>query len=142
MAGGGRRGTDCESQLPVLGPCVASGNVTMTGLDRESEKNHLLSQYDIRTCCRTRLRGIHSAEASTIAREVCRARPSEVITEATNIEVRTYFSPIFLKKARTFFQPKRKFHSFSIGTAILLKFHSFSIYGISFSKFHSFSRIP
>ena len=30
-----RRGTDCESQLPVLGPCVASGNVTVTGLDRE-----------------------------------------------------------------------------------------------------------
>ena len=57
VAGGERRGTDCESQLPVLGPCVASGNVTMTGLDRESEKNHLLSQYDIRTCCRTRLRG-------------------------------------------------------------------------------------
>ena len=57
MAGGERRGTDCESQLPVLGPCVASGNVTMTGLDRESEKNHLLSQYDIRTWCRTRLRG-------------------------------------------------------------------------------------
>ena len=35
VAGGGRRGTDCESQLPVLGPCVASGNVTVTGLDRE-----------------------------------------------------------------------------------------------------------
>ena len=34
-AGGERRGTDCESQLPVLGPCVASGNVTVTGLDRE-----------------------------------------------------------------------------------------------------------
>ena len=61
-----------------------------------------------------------------------------MITEATNIEVRTYFSPIFLTKARTFFPPKRKFHSFSIGRAILLKFHSFSIYGISFSKFHSF----
>ena len=35
VAGGERRGTDCESQLPVPGPCVASGNVTMTGLDRE-----------------------------------------------------------------------------------------------------------
>ena len=35
VEGGGRRGTDCESQLPVLGPCVASGNVTVTGLDRE-----------------------------------------------------------------------------------------------------------
>ena len=35
VAGGERRGTDCESQLPVLGPCVASGNVnvTVTGLD-------------------------------------------------------------------------------------------------------------
>ena len=52
VAGGERRGTDCESQLPVLGPCVASGNVTVTGLDRESENNHPLSQYDIRTCCR------------------------------------------------------------------------------------------
>ena len=30
VAGGERRGTDCESQLPVLGPCVA-----VTGLDRE-----------------------------------------------------------------------------------------------------------
>ena len=57
VAGGGRRGTDCESQLPVLGPCVASGKVTVTGLDREWEKNHLLSQYDIRTSCRSRLRG-------------------------------------------------------------------------------------
>ena len=46
-----------EGQLPVLGPCVASGNVTVTGLDREWENNHLLSQYDIRTCCRSRLRG-------------------------------------------------------------------------------------
>ena len=53
---GGRRGTDCESQLPVLGPCVASGNVTVTGLDRESENNHLLSQYDIRSCCRSWLK--------------------------------------------------------------------------------------
>ena len=35
VAGGEKRGTDCESQLPVLGPCVASGNVTVTGLDRE-----------------------------------------------------------------------------------------------------------
>ena len=35
VAGGERRGTDCESQLPVLGPCVASGNVTVTGLDQE-----------------------------------------------------------------------------------------------------------
>ena len=35
VADGERRGTDCESQLPVLGPCVASGNVTVTGLDRE-----------------------------------------------------------------------------------------------------------
>ena len=35
VAGGERGGTDCESQLPVLGPCVASGNVTVTGLDRE-----------------------------------------------------------------------------------------------------------
>ena len=35
VKGGERRGTDCESQLPVLGPCVASGNVTVTGLDRE-----------------------------------------------------------------------------------------------------------
>ena len=33
VAGGERRGTDCESQLPVLRPCVASGN--LTGLDRE-----------------------------------------------------------------------------------------------------------
>ena len=35
VEGGERRGTDCESQLPVLGPCVASGNVnvTVTGLD-------------------------------------------------------------------------------------------------------------
>ena len=59
VAGGERRGTDCESQLPVLGPCVASGNVTvtLTELDREWEKNHLLSQYDIRTSCRSRLRG-------------------------------------------------------------------------------------
>ena len=56
VAGGERRGTDCESQLPVLGPCMASGNLTVTGLDRESENNHLLSQYDIRTCCRGRLR--------------------------------------------------------------------------------------
>ena len=32
---GGERGADCESRLPVLRPCVASGNVTMTGLDRE-----------------------------------------------------------------------------------------------------------
>ena len=38
VAGGGRRGTDCESQLPVLSPCVASGNVTVTGFDRELEK--------------------------------------------------------------------------------------------------------
>ena len=30
-----RTGTYCESQLPVLEPCVASGNVTVTGLDRE-----------------------------------------------------------------------------------------------------------
>ena len=56
VAGGERRETDCESQLPVLGPCVASGNVTVTGLDRESENNHHLSQYDIRTCCRGQLR--------------------------------------------------------------------------------------
>ena len=35
VAGGERRGTDCESQLPVLRPCVASGNVTVTALDRE-----------------------------------------------------------------------------------------------------------
>ena len=35
VADGGRRGADCESQLPVLGPCVASGNVTVTGVDRE-----------------------------------------------------------------------------------------------------------
>ena len=35
VADGERRGTDCESQLPVLGPCVALGNVTVTGLDRE-----------------------------------------------------------------------------------------------------------
>ena len=35
VAGGERRGPDCESQLPVLGPCVASGNVTVTGLDRQ-----------------------------------------------------------------------------------------------------------
>ena len=71
VAGGERRGTDCESQLPILGPCVASGNATATGLDREGENNHLLSQYDIRTYCRGRLRGrtmlnclagIHSAE--------------------------------------------------------------------------------
>ena len=36
-AGGESRGADCESQsrLPVLGPCVASDNVTVTGLDRE-----------------------------------------------------------------------------------------------------------
>ena len=124
MAGGERRGTDCESQLPVLGPCVASGNVTVTGLDRESENNHLLSQYDIRTCCRSRLRGrtnrnnvnclagTHSAEASAIAREVRRVRPSEVITEATNIET-TFRSPevfsphFFFKKARTFFHQNR-----------------------------------
>ena len=33
VAGGER--TDCESQLPVLRPCVASGNVTVTGLDQE-----------------------------------------------------------------------------------------------------------
>ena len=51
VTGGERRGTDCESQLPVLGPCVASGNVTVTGLDWSSP-----SQYDIRTCCRGRLR--------------------------------------------------------------------------------------
>ena len=57
VVGGGRRRTDSDSQLPVLGPCVASGNVTVTGLDRESENNHLLSQYDIRTSCRSRLRG-------------------------------------------------------------------------------------
>ena len=57
VAGGERRGTDCESQLPVLQSCVASGNVTVTGLDRESENDHLLSQYDIRTRCRSRLRG-------------------------------------------------------------------------------------
>ena len=56
VAGGERRGTDCESQLPVLGPCVASGNATVTGLDREWENNHLLSQYVIRPCCRGRLR--------------------------------------------------------------------------------------
>ena len=56
VADGERRGTDCESQFPVLGPCVASGNVTVTGLDREWENNHLLSQYDIKTCCRGRLR--------------------------------------------------------------------------------------
>ena len=43
VAGRERRGIDCESQLPVLGPCVASDNVTVTGLDRESdsENNHL-----------------------------------------------------------------------------------------------------
>ena len=35
VAGGERRGTDYESQIPVLRPCVASGNVTVTGLDRE-----------------------------------------------------------------------------------------------------------
>ena len=35
VAGGERRGTDCERLLPVLGPCVASGNVTVTGLDRK-----------------------------------------------------------------------------------------------------------
>ena len=35
VAGGERRRPDCESQLPVLGPCVASGNVTETGLDRQ-----------------------------------------------------------------------------------------------------------
>ena len=35
VEGGERRGPDCESQLPVLGPCVASGNVTVTGLDRQ-----------------------------------------------------------------------------------------------------------
>ena len=75
VAGEERRGTDCESQLPVLGPCVASDNVTVTGFDREWENNHLLSEYDIRSCCRSRLRGrtnrnnvnclagIHSAEA-------------------------------------------------------------------------------
>ena len=58
MAGGERRGTDCESQLPILGPCVASGNATATGLDREGENNHLLSQYDDRQAsCRSRLRG-------------------------------------------------------------------------------------
>ena len=34
VAGGERRGTDCESQLPVLRPCVASGNVTVTGLEK------------------------------------------------------------------------------------------------------------
>ena len=39
------------------------------------------------------LAGIHSAEASVImAPEVRRARPSEVITEATNIEI-TFISP-------------------------------------------------
>ena len=54
VAGGERRGTDCESQL--LGPSVASCNVIVTGLDREWENNHLLSQYDIRICCRGRLR--------------------------------------------------------------------------------------
>ena len=46
VAGGERRGTDCESLLPVLGPCVASGNVTVTGHDREWQNNHLLSQYN------------------------------------------------------------------------------------------------
>ena len=39
VAGGERRarGTDCESQnqIPELGPRVAPGNVTVTGLDRE-----------------------------------------------------------------------------------------------------------
>ena len=41
-----------------VGPCVASGNGTTTGLDRESENNHLLSQYDHRRAsCRSRLRG-------------------------------------------------------------------------------------
>ena len=35
VVGGERRGTDCESQFPVLGPYVASSNVTVTGLDRE-----------------------------------------------------------------------------------------------------------
>ena len=119
MEGGERRGTDCESQLPMLGPCVASDNVTVTGLDRESENNHLLSQYNIRTCCRSRLRGrtnrnnvnclagIHSAEASAIAREVRRARPSEVITEATNIETTfrspDVFSPHFFGESTHFF---------------------------------------
>ena len=158
VAGGERRRTDCESQLPVPGPCVALDNVTVTGLDRESENNHLLSQNGIRTCCRSRLRGrtngnnvnclagIHSAEARAIAREVCRAKLSEVVTDETNIETTfrspDVFSPHFLKEARTFFPPKRKFPSFSIGTAVLLKFHSFSIYGIYFLKFHSFSRIP
>ena len=44
--------------LAMLGPCVASGNATATGLDREWENNHLLSQYDDRrACCRSRLRG-------------------------------------------------------------------------------------
>ena len=35
VAGRERRGTDCESQLPVLRLCVASGNVnvTVTGPD-------------------------------------------------------------------------------------------------------------
>ena len=32
---GGERGADCESHLPMLRPCVASGNLTVTGLDRE-----------------------------------------------------------------------------------------------------------
>ena len=35
VAGGERRETDCESQVPVLGPCVASANVTVTDLDQE-----------------------------------------------------------------------------------------------------------
>ena len=124
VAGEKRRGADFESQLPVLGPCVASDNVTVSGFDRESENNNLLSQYDIRACCRSRFRGrinrnnvnclarIHSAEASAIAREVRRARPSEVITDATNIET-TFRSPDvcfphYFKKARTFFFTKTK----------------------------------
>ena len=41
------------------------------------------------------LAGIHSAEASAIAREVSRARLSEVITEATNIETTFRSPPIF-----------------------------------------------
>ena len=51
-------GDDKNMGAPVLRPCVASGNANATGLDQESENNHILSQYeDKRASCRSRLKG-------------------------------------------------------------------------------------